>query len=873
MPKVVQRVNRSRVRPLVRGSGAGRAFSKPGHESNSSLDWRQAMGNQAAQRLLHSRVLQTKLTISEPGDVYEQEADRAAESVTDLSPQPHEISRLPTQAMLQRDDIDDAVEASEQLGEEFREGRRQDLTDTVKDKGSPPMSMTDPARGFRLQDLQSIKNLTFQGSLSPLPADVQSLLLANIEATVRFALDPKDKQRISELTRLRSTEKDRPNLPRFESPAERVDVTDLYHGHVCLPRDVLKKSKDLQELATKANPYRTQGADIGGEIQQEIGMGMPTTTIEARKVAKVVEKHRKPFLEILGQILQALRTVPEAVVLYHTREGLKPLVGGTRLDSKHPIRHIRTSLSDNLPRFDLTPDNPPCDALINFSFHINRGGEITLLPGAVGEVVRAVEILFGFGAAPAASTTTQGKGGKIQPKSSGIGQMPPAHSLTANPSTSRADNFLPTEGTGQPLSESARRYFEPRFGSDLSQVRVHTDERADASARSINALAYTTGSDIAFRAGTYEPTTVTGRRLLAHELTHVIQQQSGGRQLQRQTVEESDISVLRAALLDGIREAHAFSRNPAERTRLETLEAQIPTMTAAQLRAAIPGVQQLAQAAQTAATSADKPLMPSSQAPTLDPLQDDADLVIQESRSYQLYQLIQLLNASRSFGATNIRLMLSQMHTDLDHIHWFANSDVGFAAATVLESVSGTPPTAQIKVVIGPSLLVLMNRPTEDIVPTLYHEIYHSYEQFRTQSRGALPARPNLSQDEMRRRIGLLRGTALAGDAGFGAIALSHARSVESELFADLITHSGLQDPSVLGRDRTVAAGGFVITLNNARTIQGQIEAGLEEIKLIFGQTEGRRIALALRARANAEAFIHPDTRQMFQQLVDSVFP
>jgi hypothetical protein len=590
---------------------------------------------------------------------------------------------------------------------------------------------------------------------------------------------------------------------------------------------------------------------------------------------KVVEKHRTPFLDIMGKILQALRKVPEATVLYHTREGTKPLVGGKPLDSGHPVRHIRTSLSDNLPRFDLTPDKAPCDALINFSFHINRRGEITLLPGAVGEAVRAVEILFGWGTAPAASSATQGGGGKIQPKflTSGMGPTSSANSRTTNSFTARAGDFLRTENSGQPLSDSVRSYFEPRFGLDLGRVRVHTDERADASARSINALAYTTGNNIAFRTGAYEPATVSGKRLLAHELTHVIQQQFYDRRLQRQTTDEADLSVLRAALLDGIRRAHAFTSDQLVRTQLETLEAQIPTMTAAQLRAAIPGVQRTAQSSQTAATSADKPLTPSSRTPTLDPLQDDADLVIEESRNHQLYQLIQLLNTSRSFGATNIRMMLSQMHTDLNHIHWFANSDVGFAAATVLESVSGTPASAQIKVVIGPSMLILMNRPNEDMVPTLYHEIYHTWEQFRTQSRGSLPARPNLSQDEMTRRLGLLQGTAVAGDASFGTNALGQARSVESELFADLITHSGLQDPSVLGRTRTVGTSRFIVTLNNARTIQGQIEAGLQDIKLIFGAAEGRRIALALRARANAEALIHPNTRQVFQQLVDDVFP
>jgi hypothetical protein len=69
---------------------------------------------------------------------------------------------------------------------------------------------------------------------------------------------------------------------------------------------------------------------------------------------------------------------------------------------------------------------------------------------------------------------------------------------------------------------------EPRFGHDFSQVRVHTDARAAESARNINALAYTVGRDVVFGAGQHSPHTREGKRLMAHELTHVTQQSEGG---------------------------------------------------------------------------------------------------------------------------------------------------------------------------------------------------------------------------------------------------------------------------------------------------------------------------------------------------------
>ena len=77
---------------------------------------------------------------------------------------------------------------------------------------------------------------------------------------------------------------------------------------------------------------------------------------------------------------------------------------------------------------------------------------------------------------------------------------------------------------GQPLDSDIQNFLEPRFGYDFSRVRVHTDARAAASAQAVQAVAYTVGSDIVFGRGAYRPSTSKGRRLLAHELTHVVQQ-------------------------------------------------------------------------------------------------------------------------------------------------------------------------------------------------------------------------------------------------------------------------------------------------------------------------------------------------------------
>jgi hypothetical protein len=77
---------------------------------------------------------------------------------------------------------------------------------------------------------------------------------------------------------------------------------------------------------------------------------------------------------------------------------------------------------------------------------------------------------------------------------------------------------------GEPLDAATRGYLEPRFGHDFGRVRVHADDRAAASARAVDALAYTFSNHIVFAAGRYQPGTADGQRLLRHELTHVVQQ-------------------------------------------------------------------------------------------------------------------------------------------------------------------------------------------------------------------------------------------------------------------------------------------------------------------------------------------------------------
>ena len=115
--------------------------------------------------------------------------------------------------------------------------------------------------------------------------------------------------------------------------------------------------------------------------------------------------------------------------------------------------------------------------------------------------------------------------------------LSPAGPATAPPSVHEA-----LKGSGQPLDPATRSFMEPRFGQSFDQVRIHTGAQPSDSARAIGASAYTVGRDIVFATGHYAPNTAKGRRLLAHELTHVLQQNSGpvAHRLQRDLIYGSD---------------------------------------------------------------------------------------------------------------------------------------------------------------------------------------------------------------------------------------------------------------------------------------------------------------------------------------------
>ncbi|WP_084669098.1 DUF4157 domain-containing protein [Spirulina major] len=115
-------------------------------------------------------------------------------------------------------------------------------------------------------------------------------------------------------------------------------------------------------------------------------------------------------------------------------------------------------------------------------------------------------------------------------------------------STELEQSIQRERGKGQSLSDSIRTPMENAFGANFSQVRIHTNNTADQLNQSIQAKAFTTGQDVFFRQGAYAPQNQGGQELLAHELTHVVQQSAGTVQRKQTRIKQSTISSSRTPL-------------------------------------------------------------------------------------------------------------------------------------------------------------------------------------------------------------------------------------------------------------------------------------------------------------------------------------
>ncbi|MFF2773922.1 DUF4157 domain-containing protein [Streptomyces sp. NPDC058052] len=178
---------------------------------------------------------------------------------------------------------------------------------------------------------------------------------------------------------------------------------------------------------------------------------------------------------------------------------------GHEHDHEHHQEHTTEHAADDRLRDDRAQDGGPGAARL---FEAAAAGRTDVVgPSGLGALQRAV----GNGAVGA---MVQRRRGAEPEAPAEEGARSPVHDVLAS-------------GGGQPLDTATRGDMEARMGADFSDVRIHTDAAADASAKGIGAHAYTVGNDVVFQRDAYDPASPRGRTTLAHELTHVIQQRSG----------------------------------------------------------------------------------------------------------------------------------------------------------------------------------------------------------------------------------------------------------------------------------------------------------------------------------------------------------
>jgi hypothetical protein len=186
----------------------------------------------------------------------------------------------------------------------------------------------------------------------------------------------------------------------------------------------------------------------------------------------------------------------------------------------------------------------------------------------------ADRILAGAGIGPVST-------GKVAKRHDPDDEIHGKFSGVASASTADLESRVGALGGGQPLPASERAFFEPRFGHDFSRVRVHATPEAAAVSGSLRANAFARGQDIAFAAGQWSPGTTEGRRLLAHELTHVVQQGQGatpGIQRDLAIPPPAPTPAAQAALTpDQIAAAIRFNRSMYDATRTKQIQDLVGT--------------------------------------------------------------------------------------------------------------------------------------------------------------------------------------------------------------------------------------------------------------------------------------------------------
>jgi hypothetical protein len=242
-----------------------------------------------------------------------------------------------------------------------------------------------------------------------------------------------------------------------------------------------------------------------------------------------------------GDLLRAIMAVPEiksGLTLLRTQASDRITQDWSRLNTGEQIGVVSTSVligagvltgvfsNPEARRFALDKLNGqvlPVPGVNWLHLELNTGGD-NLMLGMHLDIGRLLPASLGFG-----PSSPSAIGGPPQPE-----PLPGQRMIQRQddrPDTAVqgaiAQRIDAASGSGSRLDDGVQQHLEPHLGADLSNVRIHTDSEADQLSQSVNAVAFTTGQDIFFSSGSYNPTSTEGQHLIAHEVVHTVQQANG----------------------------------------------------------------------------------------------------------------------------------------------------------------------------------------------------------------------------------------------------------------------------------------------------------------------------------------------------------
>ena len=239
---------------------------------------------------------------------------------------------------------------------------------------------------------------------------------------------------------------------------------------------------------------------------------------------------------------QHARRIPKPQIQKKKKKQTKADKTDTTAQSDHQILSSRTMSTDHIMNLQRTLGNRATRRILRQLDEEEHGGQGNLQIGKANDPQErqadqiANHVVQSFDA-PNQMGANSGQSSTMMRSNTGSDML---GGMAVNPQIeSRIER---QRGGGQSLDDNTRKHMEGAFGTDFSNVRIHTGKEADSLSKSVQAKAFTTGSDIFFSEGAYNPGNKAGQHLLAHELTHTIQQGQSS-QLNRMVIQRADMET------------------------------------------------------------------------------------------------------------------------------------------------------------------------------------------------------------------------------------------------------------------------------------------------------------------------------------------